>query len=139
VPSLSRRVPTRRRTQPDGSHPVQETVIGRQSCNDLIQRERGALGRSTVTRVSFLTRLLIARSVRRAMHPGRAVKRAVTPRSIKRVRHAMHPLSNAIYDVERSLNTKQRRSNSRSPAYHHGTCTVNHRSAEAAAKCRRTT
>jgi tRNA C32,U32 (ribose-2'-O)-methylase TrmJ len=89
--------------------------------------------------VSFLTRLLIPRSVRRAMHPGRAVKRAVTARTIKRASHAMHPLSNAIYDVERSLNTKQRRSNSQSPVHHHGTCTVNHRSAEAAAKCRRTT
>ena len=87
--------------------------------------------------MGFLTRIFIPRSVRRAVHPGRAVKRAVTPRSIKRVRHAMHPVSNATYGVTRSLNTK-RRTASKSPVFHHGTCTVNHRSAEAAARCNRT-
>jgi hypothetical protein len=40
--------------------------------------------------------------------------------------------------VQRSLNTK-RRYKMRSPVYHNGTCTVNHRSPETAAKCRRTT
>jgi hypothetical protein len=88
--------------------------------------------------VGFLSRLFIPRSVRRAVHPGRAVKRAVTPKVVKRASHAMHPVSNAVYDVERSLNTKKRATSS-SPVYHHGTCTVNHRSPEAAAKCRRTT
>jgi hypothetical protein len=67
------------------------------------------------------------------VHPGRAVKRAVTPKAVKRASRAMHPLSNAVYGVERSLNTKKR-SKSRSLVYHHGTCTVNHRSPEAAAK-----
>ena len=88
--------------------------------------------------MGFLSRLLIPRSVRRAAHPGRAVKRAVTPKAVKRARRAMHPVSNAGYGVERSLNTKKR-PKSRAPVYHHGTCTVNHRSSEAAAKCRRTT
>ena len=46
----------------------------------------------------------------------------------------MHPVSNAVYGVERSLNTKPRPKHS-SPVYHHGTCTVNHRTQEAAAKC----
>jgi hypothetical protein len=50
----------------------------------------------------------------------------------------MHPVSDAIYDAERSINTK-RRPKSKSPAYHHGTCAVNHRTPEAATKCRRTT
>lgn len=45
----------------------------------------------------------------------------------------MHPLSNAVYGVERSVNIK-RRSKSRSPVDHHGTCSENHRSQEAAAK-----
>ena len=49
----------------------------------------------------------------------------------------MHPIDNAVYGIERSLNTK-RRQTSRAPAYRHGTCTVNHRTPEAAAKCRRT-
>jgi hypothetical protein len=60
-----------------------------------------------------------------------------TPKAVKQAQRAMHPVSNAIYDVERSLNTKRRRK-SRSPVYHYGTCTVSHRTPEAAAKCRRT-
>jgi hypothetical protein len=88
--------------------------------------------------MGFLSRLFIPRSVRRAAHPGRAVKRAITPKAVKRARRAMHPVSNAAYSVERSLNTKTR-STSPSPVYRHGTCTVNHRSPEAADKCRRTT
>ena len=85
----------------------------------------------------MLSRMLIPRKVRRVAHPGRAVKRAVTPRSVRQIRHAMHPVSNAKYSVERSLNTK-RSSASRATVYHHGTCPVNHRTPEAAAKCRRT-
>jgi hypothetical protein len=88
--------------------------------------------------MGFLSRLLIPRSVRRAAHPGRAVKRAVMPRSVKRARRAMHPVSNAVYGFERSLNTKKKPAKRRAPAYRHGTCPVNHRTAEAAAKCRRT-
>ena len=87
--------------------------------------------------MGFLTRLLIPRKVRRVAHPGRAVKRAVTPRSVKRVSHALHPVSNAKYSVERSLNTKKRKP-SRAAVYRHGSCTVNHRTPEAAAKCGRT-
>ncbi len=88
--------------------------------------------------MGFLSRLFIPRSVRRAAHPGRAIKRAVTPKSVKRARRAMHPVSNAVYSVERSLNTKPRRRATRQPVYHHGTCTVDHRSPQAAEKCRRT-
>jgi hypothetical protein len=71
------------------------------------------------------------------MHPGRAVKRAVTPKPIKQIRRAMHPIDNAVYGVQRSLNTK-RTHRSKNPVYRHGTCTVNHRTPEAAEKCRRT-
>lgn len=42
--------------------------------------------------MGFLSRLFVPRGVRRAMHPGRAVKRAVTPKPIKQMRHAMHPI-----------------------------------------------
>lgn len=87
--------------------------------------------------MGLLSRMFVPRGVRRAMHPARTVKRAVTPRSVKRARRALHPVSNATYGVTRSLNTKKRR-RSRSPVFHHGTCTVNHRSAETAARCRRT-
>jgi hypothetical protein len=94
--------------------------------------------RATVRDVGFLSRLFIPRGVRRAAHPGRAVKRAVTPKSVKRARRAMHPLSNAVYSFERSLNTKPRRRGPKAPVYRHGACTVNHRSPEAASRCRRT-
>jgi hypothetical protein len=35
-----------------------------------------------VDSLGFFTRLLIPRSVRRAAHPGRAVKRAITPKAV---------------------------------------------------------
>jgi hypothetical protein len=40
------------------------------------------------------------------MHPVRSVKRAVTPKPIKKAMRAVHPLDNAVYVVTRSLNTK---------------------------------
>ena len=49
----------------------------------------------------------------------------------------MHPVSNGVYGVERSLNTKKR-TGKKTPVFHHGTCSVNHRSAETAARCQRT-
>jgi hypothetical protein len=85
--------------------------------------------------MGFFTRMLVPRSVRRATHPGRAVKRAVTPKSIKRAKRALHPVDNAIYGVERSLNTKRRQSG-RAAVYRHGSCPVKHRTPEAAARCR---
>jgi hypothetical protein len=93
--------------------------------------------------VGFLSRLFVPRSVRRAVHPVRTVKRAATPKTVKKATRAMHPLDNAIYGVERSAATslrsgrkrKQRRKG-RAPVYRHGTCPVAHRTPEAAAKCR---
>jgi hypothetical protein len=80
----------------------------------------------------MLKRMLIPRSVRRATHPVRTVKRAVTPKPIKQVRRALNPVSNAKYSFERSLNTKSRK---RKPTYTHAGCAVKHRTADAAAKC----
>ena len=92
--------------------------------------------------MGFLSRLFVPRNVRRAVHPVRAVKRAATPKAVKKATRAMHPLDNAIYGVERSVGTslrsgrkrKQRRKG-RAPVYRHGTCPVAHRTPEAAAKC----
>lgn len=86
--------------------------------------------------MGFFSRLFIPRGIRRAMHPGRAVKRAVTPGPIRKVRRAMHPVDNAVYAFERSLTTRRpRRSSAR--IYLHGSCPVKHRTPEAAARCRR--
>jgi len=86
--------------------------------------------------MGFLTRMLVPRSVRRAVHPARTVRRAVTPKTVKKIGRAAHPLSNVVYGVERSLNTKPR-SRTPKPVYHHGVCTISHRSQEAAQRCRR--
>jgi hypothetical protein len=83
--------------------------------------------------MGMLKRMLIPRSVRRATHPVRTVKRAVTPKPIKQVRRALNPVSNAKYGLERSLNTKSRK---KAPSFTHAGCTVHHRTAAAAAKCR---
>jgi len=93
--------------------------------------------------VGFLCRLFVPRGVRRAVHPVRTVKRAATPKAVKKATRAMHPVDNAIYGVERSAATslrsgrkrKQRRKG-HAPVYRHGTCPVAHRTPEAAAKCR---
>ena len=62
--------------------------------------------------MGVLTRMLVPRSVRRAVHPARTVRRAVTPKTVKKMGRAAHPLSNVVYGVERSLNTKPRSRNS---------------------------
>jgi hypothetical protein len=67
-------------------------------------REPGQLGGD----VGFFSRLLVPRSVRRAAHPGRAVKRAITPKPIKKARRALHPVDNAVYSMQRSVATSIR-------------------------------
>lgn len=64
--------------------------------------------------MGFLSRMLVPRGIRRAVHPVRTARRAMTPRSVKKARQALHPVSNAAYGVTRSLNTKRRRT-SRAP------------------------
>jgi hypothetical protein len=85
--------------------------------------------------MGFLSRLLVPRSVRRTMHPVRTVRRAATPKTVKRARRALSPVSNSIYAVERALNTKSRTAK-RAVVYRHGDCPVRHRTPEAAARCR---
>lgn len=87
--------------------------------------------------MGLFSRVFVPRSIRRAIHPVRTVKRAATPKSIKKARRALHPMSNAVYQAERSLNTKPRRRQPTKPVYHHGSCSINHRTPEAAAKCRK--
>lgn len=93
--------------------------------------------------MGFLSRLLLPRSVRRAAHPVRTVKRAATPKIVKKTTRAMHPLGNAVYGVERSVATSLRSGRERkgrrkgcARVYRHGNCPVAHRTPEAAARCR---
>jgi hypothetical protein len=85
--------------------------------------------------MGMLSRMLIPRSVRRATHPVRTVKRAVTPKPVKQIQRAMHPVSNARYSLERALTTAPR-ARSTQPSFTHASCPVHHRTAEAAARCR---
>lgn len=91
--------------------------------------------RPKVAHMGFLSRLFIPRGLRRAMHPTRAVRRALTPKIVKRARRGMNPLDNAAYGITRSLNTK-RRGGGRVRTYRHGSCPVKHRTEAAALKCR---
>jgi hypothetical protein len=84
--------------------------------------------------MGFMSRLFIPRGVPRALHPARTVRRAVTPRSVKQLRRAAHPIDNAAYGVTRSLNTRRRRG--AGPSYHHGNCPVSHRTQQTAARCK---
>jgi hypothetical protein len=70
------------------------------------------------------------------MHPGRAVKRAVTPKVVKKASRALHPVDNAVYSMQRSAATAIRsdRKKGKAPVFRHGNCHVSHRSAEAAAR-----
>jgi len=90
--------------------------------------------------MGFFSRLLVPRSVRRVMHPGRAVKRAVTPQAVKKASRALHPVDNAIYSMQRSAATAigsgGKSGKSGAPVFRHGNCPVRHRSTEAAAKCK---
>ena len=93
--------------------------------------------------MGFLSRLLMPRRIRRAAHPVRAVKRAATPKVVKKATRAMHPLDNVIYGAERSISTSLRsggkrrgRRKGRAPVYRHDNCPVAHRTPEAATKCR---
>jgi uncharacterized protein YqhQ len=61
--------------------------------------------------MGLLTRALVPRSVRRATHPVRTAKSAVTPRVVKQARNVMNPVDSAVYyGIERPLNTKPRKS-----------------------------
>jgi hypothetical protein len=90
--------------------------------------------------VGFFSRLLIRPGVRRALHPGRAVRRVMTPKAAKKGRRALHPVDNAVYTVERTVTTTTlqsgRKRRKTSKVWRHGTCPVKHRSAQAAARCR---
>lgn len=93
--------------------------------------------------MGFLSRTFIPRGVRKAAHPVRTVKssakKAVTPKSVKKVQRALNPLDSLQYGLERKATTAIRsggKTSGGTPVYRHGSCPVKHRSAEAAVKCR---
>ena len=89
--------------------------------------------------MGFLSRRLIPREIRRAVHPVRALKRELTPRAVKSVLRAAHPIDNALYGIERKIFTKKQSGSTASQklTYSHSGCDVAHRTPEAAQNCRR--
>jgi len=100
--------------------------------------------------VGFLSRLFIPRTLRRALHPvssaKRAVRKAVVPKSVRRVTYTASQLANPVsamkyHAIERPITTalrggSKRRSATPAPVYSHGKCPVQHRSPDAAKRCR---
>lgn len=100
--------------------------------------------------MGFLSRLFIPRGVRRALHPvrsaKRAVRKAVVPKSVRRVTYTASQIANPIsalkyHAIERPLTTALRSGSTKrtaapTPVYRHGKCAVKHRSPEAARRCR---
>jgi hypothetical protein len=98
--------------------------------------------------MGFLSRVPVQQDGRRAAPAtGQSTKRGGTPKGMKRVRRAVRRLRKKAQRITRSLTTNNspNKSPNKSKAkgskpvavYHHGTCTVNHRSRKTAAKCRR--
>lgn len=101
--------------------------------------------------MGILSRVLDPRGYRRARPAtSRAGKRVSSSKTTKGVRRRMRRLRNALHRLPRWLtrNNRSRKNRSRKnrslsgkklvAVYHHGTCTVNHRSRKAASRCRRT-
>jgi hypothetical protein len=100
--------------------------------------------------MGFLSRLFIPRSIRRALHPVRSAKRvvrkAIVPKSVRRVTYVASQIANPVsavryHAIERPLATavrgsSQNRSAAPASAYRHGNCPVKHRSPDAAMRCR---
>jgi len=85
--------------------------------------------------MGFLSRMIVPRGVRRAANPVRTAKSAVAPKTVKKARWSMHPVDNAVYGVQRSLNTKSRSGSTATKHTHRG-CSINHRTTAARDKCR---
>ena len=85
--------------------------------------------------MGFFSRLPVPRGMRRATHPEPAVAAAVAPEAVEVAHHAP-PASNGHSAQHAAAATIQAEANGSAGVFRHGDCPVNHRSAEAAAKCR---
>ena len=91
--------------------------------------------------MGFLSRALGPRRHRRArLAASRAVERISTTKRIKTIGRRTRHLRKALQRITRSLTRNNRGVDGKKlvTVYHHGTCTVNHRSRKAASRCRRT-
>jgi hypothetical protein len=86
--------------------------------------------------MGFFSRLPIPRGMRRATHPEHAVTQAAAPEAVELANGAPHPAVGAAHVMPSPAATIEPTANGSTGVWHHDNCKVNHRSAEAAAKCR---
>ena len=86
--------------------------------------------------MGFFSRLPIPRGMRRATHPEHAVTQAAAPEAVEVANGAPHPAVGAHVMPSAAAGTIEPTANGSTGVWHHDNCKVNHRSPEAAAKCR---
>ena len=87
--------------------------------------------------MGFFSRLPIPRGMRRATHPEHVATQAAAPETVEVANGASHPAAAAAPVVQSAAAaTLEPAANGSAGVWHHDNCKVNHRSPEAAAKCR---
>jgi len=86
--------------------------------------------------MGFFSRLPVPRGMRRATHPEHAAAPAAAPGPAEVAHAASHAASNGHVVEHSATATIQPGANGKDGIWRHGDCPVNHRSPEAAAKCR---
>jgi len=86
--------------------------------------------------MGFFSRLPVPRGRRRAAQPAQAAAEAAAPAAVEEAHHAPRAAANGHAVQHAAAATIQAEANGNGGAFRHGDCPVNHRSAEAAAKCR---
>ena len=86
--------------------------------------------------MGFFSRLPVPRGMRRATHPEPPAAPAMAPEAVEVAHHAPHPASNGHSARQPTAANIQPGANGKDGVWRHGDCPVNHRSPEAAAKCR---
>ena len=86
--------------------------------------------------MGFFSRLPIPRGMRRATHPEHAVAQAAAPEAVEVANGAPRPAVGAAHVMPSTAATIEPTANGSPGIWHHDNCKINHRSPEAAAKCR---
>ena len=87
--------------------------------------------------MGFFSRLPVPRGMRRATHPEHAVAQAAAPEAVEVANGALHPAGAAAPAMPSpAAATIESAANGQTGVWRHDNCKVNHRSPEAAAKCR---
>jgi hypothetical protein len=86
--------------------------------------------------MGFFSRLPIPRGMRRATHPEHAVAQAAAPEAVEVANGAPRPAVGAAHVMPSTAATIEPTANGTPGVWHHDNCKINHRSPEAAAKCR---